>query len=61
MENQRVSFICLSCGKKVEGNSDEAPCELLEGWLTVSHWKGVGAQLSPTVERLVKSAGKKAA
>ncbi len=27
----------------------------------LTHWQGVGAQLSPTVERLVKAAGKKAA
>lgn len=27
----------------------------------LTHWTGVGAQLSPTVERLVKTAGKKAA
>ncbi len=27
----------------------------------LAHWQGVGAQLSPTVARLVKEAGKKAA
>lgn len=27
----------------------------------LAHWEGVGAQLSPTVARLVKEAGKKAA
>lgn len=27
----------------------------------LTHWQNVGAQLSPTVERLVKAAGKKAA
>jgi small subunit ribosomal protein S16 len=27
----------------------------------LTHWQGVGAQLSPTVARLVKDAGKKAA
>jgi len=27
----------------------------------LTHWQSVGAQLSPTVERLIKSAGKKAA
>jgi len=27
----------------------------------LTHWQGVGAQLSPTVERLVKQAGQKAA
>lgn len=47
MENQQISFTCCSCGKKVVGSSEEAPCELLEGWMTMSHWKGVG-----TVEHL---------
>ncbi len=42
--------ICHSCGKKVEytacSNShreillEHARCEILKGWLTVSHWKG---------------------
>ncbi len=27
----------------------------------LAHWQGVGAQMSPTVERLVKAAAKKAA
>jgi small subunit ribosomal protein S16 len=27
----------------------------------LSYWTGVGAQTSPTVERLIKQAGKKAA
>ena len=27
----------------------------------LTHWQGVGAQLSPTVQRLVKSSAKKAA
>ncbi len=27
----------------------------------LAHWQGVGAQLSPTVERLVNQSGKKAA
>jgi len=40
MNTQRV---CFSCGKKREGSSGEPPCQTLEGWLTVSHWKGVGA------------------
>ncbi len=41
MENQRVSFTCYSCGKKIDGSSEDPPCEVLEGWLTMSHWKSV--------------------
>ena len=36
-------FICRSCGKRVEYSSEERPCEVLSGWLTVSQWKGLGA------------------
>ena len=35
-------FICHSCGKTVEYAPEERPCEVLSGWLTVSHWKGLG-------------------
>ena len=42
METQRVHFSCHSCGKGVECSRGETPCEVLEGWLTVSHWKGAG-------------------
>ena len=34
--------ICHSCGKKREYGPEERPCEVLSGWLTVSHWKGLG-------------------
>ena len=40
MKTQRV---CLSCGKKREGSPEEPPCQALKGWLTVSHWKGIGS------------------
>jgi hypothetical protein len=32
--------ICCSCGKKLEIPKDVPLCEAIEGWLTVSHWKG---------------------
>lgn len=35
--------ICSSCGRKVEPSSEDLPCEVLSGWITVSHWKGLGA------------------
>ena len=34
---------CFFCGKKVASSSEEPPCEVLKGWLTVSQWKGLGA------------------
>ena len=36
-------FVCFSCGRKAESASEELPCKVLSGWLTVSHWKGLGA------------------
>jgi len=33
-------FICHSCGEKVECTEEERPCEVLAGWLMISHWKG---------------------
>lgn len=36
-------FVCHSCGEKVEFCPEEKPCEVLSGWLVVSHWKGLGA------------------
>jgi hypothetical protein len=33
-------FICHSCGKTVEHTEAERPCEVLNGWLMVSRWKG---------------------
>ncbi|MBL7124985.1 MAG: hypothetical protein ISS51_02690 [Dehalococcoidales bacterium] len=43
MRNQGMRLSCHFCGKGVEYSSEEPPCEVLKGWLTVSHWKGVGA------------------
>ena len=48
---KRNYAICQSCGKKAgytecsERGSppEDARCEVLHGWLTVSHWKGKGA------------------
>ena len=39
MENRAV--VCYSCGGKAELPAKEAPCEVLHGWLTVSHFKGL--------------------
>ena len=36
-------LICSSCGRWVELSSEEPPCKVLSGWLTVSQWKGLGA------------------
>ena len=33
-------FICHSCGKTVEHTEGEQPCQVLNGWLMVSCWKG---------------------
>lgn len=50
---ERIGFYNpIASGAAVPFNIDEA---------RLTYWKGVGAQLSPTVERLVKSNGKKAA
>jgi len=35
--------ICHFCGRKAEISSIEPPCVLLEGWLSITHWKGVGS------------------
>ena len=35
-------FVCHSCGKMVEYDAGERPCEVFSGWLTVSQWKGLG-------------------
>ena len=43
MKNQRMGFSCHSCGKGVECCTEEPPCEVLKGWLTISRWKGVGS------------------
>ena len=41
MEERLV--VCCSCGEKAELPAEEAPCEVLHGWLTVSHFKGAGS------------------
>ena len=38
-----MHFSCHGCGKVVECSPGEVPCEVLKGWLTVSHWQGPGA------------------
>ena len=46
----RKTAICHSCGKRVEYTPcseraalpEDARCSVLNGWLTVSHWKGKG-------------------
>ena len=43
MKNQKMHFSCHSCGKGVECPSGGPPCEALQGWLTVSYWKGLGS------------------
>ncbi len=43
METQGRRFSCHSCGKVIECHHGEPPCEVLEGWLTVSYWKGSGS------------------
>lgn len=39
----KIQSECFSCGKKGEGSPGEPPCRALKGWLTLSHWKGVGS------------------
>jgi hypothetical protein len=36
-------FMCSSCGRNVEFSPQEPPCQVLSGWITVSHWKGLGS------------------
>ena len=43
MENQWKYYTCLSCGKRLERSPEVPPCELLEGWLTISRWRGIGS------------------
>jgi hypothetical protein len=42
METPGASFTCHSCSKRVERKHEEPPCEVLQGWLSVSCWKGKG-------------------
>ena len=37
------AVICSECGEKVEFSSKEPPCKVLDGWLTLSQWKGLGS------------------
>jgi len=49
MMPQRSYSICHSCGRKVEhadcsdgkAPPEDARCQVLSGWLSVSHWKGM--------------------
>ena len=43
METEGKRYTCHSCDKVVECFPGELPCEVLEGWLTISHWKGSGS------------------
>jgi len=43
MESGDMKLSCRSCGRRVEGKREGPPCHVLEGWLTVSYWKGEGA------------------
>ena len=48
---KRSYAICQGCGKKVEYTEcsgrcappEDARCKVLDGWLSVSRWKGMGA------------------
>ncbi len=50
MQNKNFA-ICQCCSKKVEYTDccerctppEDARCKVLSGWLSVSHWKGIGA------------------
>lgn len=33
---------CHFCGRDAEPAGGQAPCEVLNGWITVSFWKGKG-------------------
>ncbi len=41
MEEKTV--VCCSCGRRVELPTEEAPCEVLQGWITASYFKGLGS------------------
>ena len=40
MEGHQIRLSCHSCSKVAQSSAGELACEVLEGWLTVSHWKG---------------------
>jgi hypothetical protein len=33
--------VCHSCGRKIEFSQEELPCDVLSGWLMVSHMTGL--------------------
>lgn len=35
------SCVCHSCGRKVEFSQEDPLCDVLSGWLMVSHMKGL--------------------
>jgi hypothetical protein len=39
MEGHQIRISCHACSKVVE-SSGEPACEVLVGWITISHWKG---------------------
>jgi hypothetical protein len=42
MRKPDTQFSCHSCGKIADCSPGLAPCEALQGWLTVSSWEGPG-------------------
>ena len=34
---------CSGCGEKVALSSEDPPCRVLDGWLMLSQWKGIGS------------------
>lgn len=43
MRKQRIHLSCHSCGRVAECPPEALPCEVLQGWLTVSYWEGLGS------------------
>lgn len=41
MKNQEKRFSCHSCGKEVECSTEQPPCEVLRGWITIAYWGGL--------------------
>ena len=42
MRKPDKQFSCHACGNIAEGPPGAAPCEALQGWLTVSSWERPG-------------------
>ena len=40
MKSQKMEFNCRSCGRGAGFSLGAPPCEALQGWITVSRWKG---------------------